>query len=235
MKRMSASSSWIAAATAAAALIVAGPAVGGNSNDESGGQPDLSGTWQLDAKRSDSPEAKAREQMRSRGGGPGGPGGGSSGPERGGGPPSSGGGGQRGGEDKGKRGMEELRRMEEAARELAIWQQATLLTFHDAADFEWQVEPGGGEREAVDPQGRRARVTAEWKRGGRLRMSWRGDQGQTRTETYELVAEGQTLLVQVRLEGQGRPALEYQRVYRRANPSSQEPATGGGDQGSPSR
>lgn len=205
-------------------LLAARPAPGQESGPPSPvvGQPDLSGRWVLDPKRSEDPLEKMREGSGKRGGhgSMGGPGGGGEGGRGGGRPPEGergpgGMGGSGGGPDAGQRAR--MAERERAAMKLTVTHRDGQLAVQDAIGRNWSLTIGDEEREVPLAEGEPVRARAEWGTGGRLAVRWvRPYGGPVIVETYELVAEGERLLVRVRLEGDdGRPGFEFLRVYSR--------------------
>jgi hypothetical protein len=204
-------------------------------------RPDFSGVWKLNVEASDDPREKMHEAMRSRRGGFGGRGGGGTGMPTGGpggpvgsgmGGPAGGGGGGMGrhrggggaggpggpGDDDRRPSAENFHQIGEELAEIAIVHRDPQLTIR-YADGRQEVlwtddrEPPPPDPDSALPLAAPLDPRAKWK-GDRLEVHGENALGAKVTEVYELVADGQRLLVNVTTEGDERmPKLTLQRVY----------------------
>ena len=179
-------------------------------------RPQLAGTWQINAEKSQS------QQNRFGGGYPGGMGRGPGG--RGGGFPGRGRGGGGGGEppteeypdlsrNGGDRGMRELLR---AKQRLEIVQTDTSITVKDDAGWVQDLLPDGRKVREELSQGGPAEVQSEWK-GEKLVSQRKLDEGAEVKETFELNKKTGELVVELEVKSKRLPrALEMKRVYEKA-------------------
>ena len=197
-----------------------------------------SGTWELDARRSDNPAQMLAEASRGQGGrggsGAGGPGAGRGGGGRGGagGVPSGGGrsggrggggfpgGGGRGGPDGGRPSPEAMQMGMAIARDLAT----TLEMLLDSALV--RVTPSGGPGYELDTDGE---VSEQELPGGSVverRVRWEENEltirqeiaGFSVTERYEVAADGREMVVLRSIEDPRGADVEARLVYTRAVP-----------------
>jgi hypothetical protein len=189
---------------------------------------DLSGVWQLDRSKSDSPIPPQGMGMghgdgggmhqgggHHGGGGMGGPPtAGMGGPPPGdtpeGGPPRERGeGGQRGGGDGGMRrpGLPPFVRITSSATEVAIADSAGTMV--------QEIMLNGVPDDAPTVEKHAPRVPGEWK-GDKLTVTRTNSRGTKVTETFSLADAGQTLVVQTKMEREGGGGFEFKRVYRKA-------------------
>ena len=190
-------------------------------------RPNFSGTWQLNEELSEDPREKMREQ-RSRGGfgrggagggfGRGGAGGGFGRGGAGGGFGRGGaGGGSGGGQGQGQRqGRGGGQGLGQGAERLEIVHDGASFSVTDAAERSRQVEIDGEVQALTSPNGGSIELSGEWKRGDRVELNMQRPERPAITETYELIADGARLYVDVEIESSGRrPALKFRRVYDR--------------------
>jgi hypothetical protein len=183
---------------------------------------DLSGRWLFNKERSDD----AREKMREAGGSGGfrgGPGGGGMGGPGGGGMGGPGGGGGMGGRGGGRTGpppdagddnesREAMRALLEPAEELTITATEAEIVIAELYGTTRNLHPNG---KPYKTDNGTAEIKALWKEG-KLVVEKKDPRGGKLVETWERVAEGNRILVDVKLEGGFGPALVLKRVYDRA-------------------
>lgn len=173
---------------------------------------DLSGRWAYDREHSDDAREKLRSSREGRRGGrpPGGMGrrggGGRSGP-----PP----GGGRVDDDQ----REAMRAVLEPAEELAITQTGAEITIEEAYGRTRRLHPDG---KTYKTENGVADIRTEWKDGKLVVETKRA--GGSATETWELVADGKRILLNVSLRGGFGPSVELKRIYDRA-PEEYSPAS----------
>jgi hypothetical protein len=166
-------------------------------------RPDLTGRWAYNKTLSDDARQKLHEAMaRDRGFGPGGSGmsgGGYLGPVPG-----------TGGEEL----HESMQALFEPAEELTVTQSEPEIV----------MEETYGRRRSLRPDGRKyktengtAQLKAEWKQG-RLLVETKSGSGRKLVESWELSANRNRLIVEVRIEGGYGPALLLKRAYERSFP-----------------
>ena len=206
-----------------AGLLVAAPPAAAGAEPTAPGRPDLSGHWTLDAKRSDSPDARMRE---------GGPGGRRPGAGRGGGRPGGGPGGHPGAGREAMGGQMEAMRTAAATLELQREGEGYLLV--DGRGRAWKLPADGNERETAGLEGGSLWVRSEWDLEGRLVVRRVQSGRPTVTETYSLDPADGSLVVTTRLAGGPRGSFERRRVYIRSSPPPARlpPA---GDEAAPAR
>jgi hypothetical protein len=210
----------LAAASLVAALVVApvSPASAGKAKRP----PDLSGQWRLDPSRTELPRPRAgRGEWGGRGGGgfPGGRGGFPGG--RGGAPGGRGGdwGGRRGGDhgrgpaDSARAGAARLARLPNWIR---IDETLDHVTIRDSTGLALlEVVTSAKERAEDRPSSAVLLLGGTWK-GDRLEVERTGPRGGRITEKYRLEDKGRTLVIETRIEPNGRrPAMTLKRVYSR--------------------
>lgn len=213
---------------------------------EAPARPDFSGSWVLDAKRSDDPAAKLQELRAARGGermggprGGGGPGGGMGGPGGGMGP--RGGGGKRPGEAR-PGAPDALPRLMTLPEELKVDHRDGAIAYQ-GPDFPRQVFYTDGRVATRDTPRGQFELEAAWGQGDRLEVTYRpaeppvepaepaagistggpakesGRAGRRAMppprEVWELVAEGQRLLITTEI-GPLKHRVTIARVYDRA-------------------
>lgn len=211
---------WIPAAGLAGALAVAiaSPAFAGKTTQP----PDLSGQWLLDRSRSETPSPRGGMGGWGgrHGGGGGFPGGG------GGFPGGRAGGGEWGREPRGEeeggpadstRGAGRTARLPDRIR---IRESGGNVVVSDSTGADLLEIRAAGPAGSADARGASAATVlldGKWK-GDRLEVERTGPRGGTIKETYRLEDKGRSLVVETKIERNGRrPAMSFKRVYERVS------------------
>ncbi len=187
-------------------LAITQAACGENAAVAAGSQEphDISGAWQLDRSRSESPRPPMRGgwgggRSGRRGGGHGGWGQGDR--DRDGGMP---------GEGDSSRAAGRRMRLPETLR---ITQSAGEVRLEDSLGTPIQIIlTGGVVADSTQLAPGAQWLTGQWK-GDRLEVKHADDRGSTTTETYSLVDKGRSLEVKTKTEG--RRTFEFKRIYAR--------------------
>lgn len=196
-------------------VLVLGFAVTGNAEGEGTATdtPDFSGSWELDAERSDDIEAKLKDaaRMASQQRGPGSPRSGR---------PSTGGWNNSGGRPQGDPDLEKAATdLEHGLRILAIEHEGSEMRISSAmpgSDYAQAIYTDGRAFDRSTLDGSRVPAKAEWGRGGRLVIEYEGLGKRPVRETWEVVADGSRILITTRVAAKGlAPAIELNRVYDR--------------------
>jgi len=184
--------------TLAALLLV--PAIG-VAADDAATRPDFSGSWRLDARRSESLDSDDRQAAESP---------------------------QRDGDDR-RPGTGPPRRFDADARRAAGAERVAAFAtldigrgegdawiVRDGRGVERTLVPDGHERRVVEPDGRETWLRCEWRDGDRLFVRRVEAAVPALEESFELADDGQSLLVHWTLVGEQGRGKERLRTYVRA-------------------